>query len=272
MSLGMYLLAVVLLSALAFTYPRWRRKRLLARPFPDEWLNILSRRLPFFSQMSPEQQQQLQQSMTLFIADKHFHGCDGLVVTDEMRVTIAAEACLLLLNRKTGIYPRLRHILLYPYAFVATHRQGNVDGTLSEQSRGLLGESWQAGKVILSWHDVLAGMADTRDGHNVAIHEFSHQLDSESGSANGAPPLRSTRYPQWEQVLSREYEALQKALGRHKSHVMDYYGATSPAEFFAVATETFFEKPWRMQRRHPELYQQLQDYYRVDPRQWFAEL
>ena len=271
MSLPVYLLTAITLTVLAFLYPRWRRKRLLQRPFPADWLPWLERTVPFFSRLSADEQVQLKQQIILFIDSKHFHGCDGLAITDEIRVTIAAEACLLLLNRSTQGYPRLKHILVYPTAFRAIRQEGNADGTSSEQSRGLLGESWHAGKVVLSWDDVQAGLADLRDGYNVALHEFSHQLDSESGSANGAPPLRSARYPRWEQVLSEEFRTLQKALERHKPHVMDYYGATNPAEFFAVATETFFEKPWRMQRRHPELYEELQQYYRVDPRQWFPE-
>lgn len=272
MSLAAFLSMVIVISAVAFLYPRWRRSRLLARPFPGEWLGFVERALPFYTRMSMEEQHQLRQLITLFLDDKHFHGCGGQQITDEVRVIIAAEACLLRLNRRTGLYPGLKHILVYPSAFIAARDSINTDGTISEHRHGLLGESWQAGKVILSWADVLQGAADVRDGHNVALHEFSHQLDSESGSANGTPLLRSSRYSQWEQVLSKEYQALQTALKRHKPSVMDYYGATNPAEFFAVATETFFEKPFRMFRRHPQLYAELQTYYRVDPRNWFDEL
>lgn len=268
MTLYFFLIISVVLGLGFSLYPGFRRRHILAKPFPARWMSIVKRRLPFFSKLKNEEQEQLLEGIKLFLANKQFHGCDGLEINDDIRITIAAEACLLLLNRKTGVYPRLKHILVYPAAFRAAHLEGSEDGTLSEQSRGLLGESWQAGKVILSWEDVEHGAADIHDGRNVALHEFSHQLDSESGSANGAPPLRSSRYPRWTKVLSGEFTRLQKKLQRHKPSVMDYYGATNPAEFFAVATETFFEKPSQMKKKHPELFDELQKYYRVNPELW----
>ena len=205
----------------------------------------------------------------MFLAKKNFYGCGGLEINDEIRLTIAAEACLLLLNRKTDVYPGLRHILVYPHAFKTEHQQHNPDGTVSELEGGMLGESWgNSGKVILSWDDVEKGAENFQDGHNVVLHEFSHQLDSESGVTNGAPPLRKKSYQAWAEVFSEEFQNLIKASNNNYKSVMDYYGATNPAEFFAVATETFFEKPNQMSNKHPELYDELKTYYCVDPRLW----
>ena len=263
------LMAVVLGSTLyMFWYPGWQRKRLLAKPVPPSWLVSIHQALPFFDKMSDDEQQQLLDLVRLFIADKTFHGCAGIQISDEIRLTIAAEACLLLLNRHTGIYPDLKHILVYPSAFRAVHDTRNPDGTRSSTERGLLGESWQTGKVIVSWDDVVSDAANFHDGHNVVLHEFAHQLDSEDGSANGAPVMPVKRLQAWATVFSREFDELNDAADRHHHAVMDYYGATNPAEFFAVATETFFEKPREMEHKHPDLFAQLSRYYRVDPRQW----
>lgn len=263
------LLAIVVVSGLwLFVWPGWRRKRLLAKPFPAEWLAIIKRRIPFYEKLQPAEQRQLLDLVRLFIADKQYFGCDGLQITDEIRITIAAEACLLLLNRDTGIYPGLRYILVYPYAFRVTREGRNADGTVSSGSHGLLGESWDNGKVILSWDDVEQGLANRHDGHNVVLHEFSHQLDSENGSTNGLPPLRGSSIQTWARVFSAEFAALNEAVDNAQATVMDHYGATNAAEFFAVATETFFEKPVQLERLHPQLYQELSKYYRVDPRQW----
>lgn len=263
------LLAVVVVSALLlFVYPDWRRRWLLALPFPADWLGIVKTRLPFYDKLQPNEQRQLLALIRLFLADKTFYGCGGLQINDDIRLTIAAEACLLLLNRPTDVYPALRAILVYPYGFRAAHDHINADGTFSNAPRALLGESWQQGKVILSWDDVVKGTANFHDGHNVVLHEFSHQLDSESGAANGAPLMPYSSLKLWASVLSREFDALNTAVEHHRSALMDYYGATNPAEFFAVATETFFEKPQQMVKLHPALFAQLSQYYKIDPRQW----
>lgn len=261
-------LLVFLVVAISILYPGWRDKRILKGPFPPAWKKIVDRRLPFFQELGPSEQQQVLDLIRLFIARKQFHGCGGLQINDDIRVTIAAEACLLLLNRKTGIYPALKHILVYPDAFQTNREQHHFDGTVSAGPKGLLGESWSNGKVILSWNDVENGVGNFEDGHNVVLHEFSHQLDTESGSANGAPPLKRNSYQIWSKVLSTEFSSLIKAMDDQHKTVMDYYGATNPAEFFAVATETFFEKPKQMEKKHPELFEELKKYYCVDPRIW----
>jgi len=259
---------IFLVIFFGFYYSSWREKRILNLPLPPQWLATIHKQLPFFEKLPSSEQQQLIDMIRLFIANKKFYGSGGLAMNDEIRVTVAAQACLLLLNRKTGIYPRLKHILVYPYAFRAGHDKRNHDGTVSDKSVGLLGESWHYGKIILSWDDIKKGISNFHDGHNVILHEFSHQLDSESGSANGAPVLHSNSYAAWATVLSKEFKNLNKDFSHHHKSVMDHYGATNPAEFFAVATETFFEKPRELNHEHPELFDVLRKYYAVDPSNW----
>lgn len=186
-----------------------------------------------------------------------------------MRVTIAGQACLLLLNRPTRVYPGLDAVLVYPSAFLVPRKQVDEAGVVTEARQDLLGESWGDGRVVLSWDHVQRGARDWTDGQNVVLHEFAHQLDSESGSNNGAPYLGSEQnYRNWSAVLSRDFANLRLDAMYAQHSVMDHYGATSPAEFFAVATETFFEKPHQMAERHGQLYDELRKYYRVDPRAW----
>lgn len=264
------LFIALVVFVLYFYFTRWRNHWLRSRPFPDSWLPILCVALPVYSSLSREEQLRLRQLIQLFIARKRFYGCNGLTITDEMRVTIAAEACLLLLNKGWAVYPKLTSVLVYPTAFRVERDQHNADGTVTLGGNNLLGESWSNGKVILSWDDVENGVRDFTDGHNVVLHEFSHQLDAESGSTNGAPRLRHNSYKSWATVFSANFESLRGSSLRGEETVMDEYGATNPAEFFAVATETFFEKPHQLSKKRPELYEQLSQYYQLDPRKWHA--
>jgi hypothetical protein len=253
----------------ALLLPRWRRQRALAAPLSPALLALLARNLPIYPRLDADLQSQLQRLVRQFLYDKRFVGCDGLVVDDEMRVSIAGQACLLLLNRHSKVYPQLRTILLYPSAFLVPRKVVDAAGVVTETRQDLLGESWGDGRVVLSWDHVRRGAADWHDGQNVVLHEFAHQLDSESGHTNGAPYLGSqASYRSWSQVLARDFAALRNDAIMRQRSVMDHYGATSPAEFFAVATETFFEKPWEMAERHPALYAEFGKYYRVDPREW----
>lgn len=266
------LTVVALAVATPFLYPRLTLRRALARPLPPAALSALRRYVPIHDRLAPELQEQLHRLVKQFLHQKKFVGCAGLDVTDEMRVAIAGQACLLLLNRTTGVYPSLRTILLYPGAFAAARQDVGPGGVVTHFRQTMLGESWQDGRVVLSWDDTERG-ALAWDGHNVVLHEFAHQLDSESGATNGAPYLGSSEnYRNWSEVLSRDYAHLRRAawMGSQDS-VLDHYGATSPAEFFAVATETFFGKPWQLAQRHPALYDELAKYYRVDPREWLDE-
>ena len=274
MSLAIVLVAALLLVGAIAGAPRWRdwrRQAWASRPFPAAWRSILRRRVPLYRQLPADLQQQLRRRILVFLAEKPLLGCAGVVVTDEMRVTIAAQACLLRLNRGGPLFPELKQILVYPGAFVVDRVHAAPGGVLREQRRALAGESWSQGQVILSWQDVVDGARVVDDGHNVVLHEFAHQLDSESGSNNGAPFLGShERYRSWSQTLSRDFALLRRDTLWGYRDVLDPYGATNPAEFFAVATESFFEQPWRLAARHPALFDEFAKYYRVDPRDWSA--
>jgi Mlc titration factor MtfA (ptsG expression regulator) len=256
---------------LAWLFPRWRLHRVLARPLTPVQRSIIERNVDQYRGMAPELQRQLQRLVKQFLHQKTFVGCAGLEVTEEMRVTIAAQACLLLLNRATRVYPGLHAVLVYPGAFLVPRKEADEAGVITESRQDLLGESWGDGRVILSWEHVRRAGLPAEGTHNVVLHEFAHQLDSESGSNNGAPFLGSAeRYRSWSETLSRDFDLLRRDTHWGQRDVLDPYGATNPAEFFAVATETFFEKPYELAERHAELYAEFQAYYRVDPRHWFA--
>lgn len=265
--IGLFVLALA--AATPLWYPRWTLKRALARPLPPAALATLRACLPVYDRLGPALQQQLQRLVVQFLHQKKFVGCAGLDVTDTMRVAIAGQACLLLLNRRSGVFPALRTILLYPGAFAAARRDVGPGGVVTDFRQTMLGESWEDGRVVLSWDDAERGALQW-NGHNVVLHEFAHQLDSESGHTNGAPYQGSQdNYRSWAAVLSRDFAHLRQAawMGSQDS-VLDHYGATSPAEFFAVATETFYGNPYQLAERHPALYAELSRYYRVDPRDW----
>jgi Mlc titration factor MtfA (ptsG expression regulator) len=245
-----------------------RRKKLLAAVLPDEYVRIIEKNVPLYRHLPDSLRKEIGGLINVFLAEKHFEGCGGLEITDEIKVTIAAQACMLLLNRKTRVFPKLRTILVYPHTYVAK-TVSSSGGVVVEGQDARLGESWQSGPVVLAWDSVTGGTSNAADAQNVVIHEFAHQLDQEDGSADGAPILeRRSRYRAWAQVLSSEYEALQRNKSRHRRSIMSKYGATNPAEFFAVATETFFENSRQMQKMHPELYEELKDYYKLDPAEW----
>jgi Mlc titration factor MtfA (ptsG expression regulator) len=276
--------------ALAPRWHAWRRERWAARPFPPAWRTILRRRVPLYRRLPVHLQQQLRRHVQVFLAEKPILGCRGMVITDEVRVTIAAHACLLRLNRNGPLFPELRQVLVYPGAFLVDRVHPEAGGVLREERRALAGESWSRGQVILSWQDVLDGARIVDDGHNVVLHEFAHQLDQESGNANGAPRL-ATRPLQarWARVMNAEFDALQARLRAREQaggwawwhaaapgtpaaeaapELISAYGATNPAEFFAVVTEVFFEQAGALAERHPALFDVLADFYAVDPRDW----
>ncbi|HWK55596.1 MAG TPA: M90 family metallopeptidase [Hyphomicrobiales bacterium] len=268
MGLLILLLIVIGSGAALFVYPRWRRRHLLAQPFPADWLALMDARLPRLRRLQPQERRQLLDRMRLFLAGKQFHGCAGLQVTEAMRVIVAAQACLLLLNREGEVYPRLRHVLLYPAMFTRAGEEWNEDGTVSEVHKELLGESWQDGKVILSWEDIEYDLENPDDGENVVLHEFAHQLDGADGSENGSPPLQHNDPQRWHAVMSQEFAALERAVADGEETFLDAYAASAPAEFFAVLTETFFELPEDLKHAHPALYRELRQYYQVNPARW----
>ncbi len=249
--------------------PRYRLKQAIRAPFPDRLVAVLEKNVPVYSKMPVELQLQLQGLVKQFLHQKTFYGCGGLEINDEIKVTIAGIACLLLLNRKPRVYPQLNSVLVYPSAFIAPRTEIEPGGVVTYHKEGLLGESWGDGRVVLAWDEVKDDASNFSDGHNVVLHEFAHQLDDEAGNADGVPILgKRSSYQRWAAVFSREYAALQSAALHGDESVLDEYGATSPAEFFAVVTETFFAKSSQLAEHHPELFEELKNYYRVDPRSW----
>ncbi len=257
----------------AYLVGRWlrrraKRNRLLAEPFRQEWEQIVDKNVPLFRRLPESLKKELGGLVNVFVAETKFEGCGGLEISDEIRVTIAAQACMLLLNRKAARFRKLRTILVYPHTYAA--KTVSSDGNVTIEGESVrLGESWQNGPVVLAWDSVTGGTSNMADAQNVVLHEFAHQLDQEDGAADGAPILEHrSSYTAWARVLSAEYEALQNKKKKHGRSVMNKYGATNPAEFFAVATETFFEKARQMKKKHPELYEELKDYYKLDPVEW----
>jgi Mlc titration factor MtfA (ptsG expression regulator) len=243
-----------------------RRQKLKAQPFPEAWAGILRQNAPFYQRLAPADQRELEGHIQVFLAEKKFEGCDGLRITDEIRVTIAAHACLLLLHQDTDYYPLLVSILVYPHHFVLPYYQRGPAGVVEEGHTDHLGLSWREGIVILAWDEVKHRACDIHDGRNVVFHEFAHQLDAEDGSSNGAPVLpRRSMYVAWARILGRDYAELVRDAEAGRPSFLDTYGATNPAEFFAVATEFFFEAPRQLRASHPELYDELKLYYRQDP-------
>jgi MtfA peptidase len=274
-----FCVGVLLLLAGLLGYPRWqawRRRRWQQQPFPAHWRKVLRKRVPLVARLPVDLQLQLKKHMQVFVAEKAFIGCAGLRVTDEMRVVVAAQACMLLLNRPlrgaSDYFAGVRQILMYPGAFVVNRSVTDSAGLQQDQRQTLAGESWSQGQVILSWQDALEGAADPRDGRNVVIHEFAHQLDQENGRAVGAPlPLfgdASHSAKRWKQVFGEAFAKLQGQAFMGEQGVLNHYGAQDPAEFFAVATEAFFEQGRALREEQPALYAELQGYFKVDPAAW----
>lgn len=246
-----------------------RQSRIKKRPFPPLWNAIVENNLPIYLGLSPAERKRLQGHIQVFLASKQFIGCAGLQVTEEMKVVVAAVACLLLLNERGKYFPRLSSILLYPSAYLVNEKTSADNFVVEEKRVARLGESWVNDQLVLSWAQVKQDTGNWRDGHNVVLHEFAHQLDQEDGKAEGVPILqRAEDYPIWAKVMTEEYHKLCNDLQEGVKTVIDSYGATNPAEFFAVVTETFFEKPHQLLKNHPALYEQLQRYYQLDPLKW----
>lgn len=263
--------SAALIAAILFT-PHWRRRRherLRALPFGPQWDRTLRRRVAVYARLPEDLRTRLQGLIRIFLAEKEFVGCAGLSITEEMRLTIAAQACLLIVNRGGECYPWLRTVLVYPGAFIARHEVHDDAGVHTLEEKELSGESWHEGKVILAWEDVRHGARDAADGDNVVYHEFAHQLDQIAGGTDGAPGLDSSGdYRRWASVFSREFEDLHERLDRGEQTLLPEDAAADAGEFFAVVTEVFFERPHELRAERPALYEELKHYYRLDPAGW----
>ncbi len=254
---------------------RSRRRKLLRAPVEGDWNRFLLVNVPQFAQLHVDQRDRLLDHTRLFMAEKRFEAALGYQITDEMCVTIAAQACLLLLADDpitARYFPRIRSIIVYPETYAAPVKATGPAGIVTEGRSFRAGEAWHGvgsgvdGYIILSWADVKRGAADPSDGRNVVLHEFAHALDGESGSVEGAPALKDkAEYRAWSRVFQREFAELRAAALHGQPTLLNTYGAQSPAEFFAVATEAYFEQPWHMKQMHPELFGQLKRFYGWDP-------
>lgn len=267
------LLLLLLVAALGLAallaQPWWlarRRAHLRALPFPAPWRRILRQRVPAVARLPADLQRQLKQHLLVFLAEKPFIGCAGLSLTDEVRVVVAAQACLLLLGQaRPDYYPRLKEVLVYPGAFAVKDIQPQAGGVVHEQRQVLAGQSWARGQVILAWAEVLAGAADPADGRNVVVHEFAHQVDQDKGLADGKPwrPTAGQRQ-RWAAVMGDALARLQAT----PSALISDYGATDAAEFFAVISELFFEQPQALAGEAPDVYRELALLYQLNPLAW----
>ena len=259
---------------MVFGFKDRRRAKLRAKPVPASWRAIVQRNVAIFQRLPASDQAELLERMQVFLAEKHFEGAGGLDLTDEIRVTIAAQACVLLLHRDTDYYPNLTSIIVYPSGYVAQQTAPIGGGIWEEGEHGRFGETAQnLGALVLAWDEVRRGAATPADGSNVVLHEFAHQLDFEDRVTDGTPPLASRAdYAAWARVMGAEFAALRRADDSGTPTIIDKYGATNIAEFFAVITEAFFERPIALRTRHAELYDELQRFYQQDPATYSGEL
>lgn len=244
---------------------RRRRRRLLATPPPGDWPAILDRDVAVWRGLDDDERRRLFEITRVLVAEKSWEGCGGLALTEAMCVALAAQAGLLLLNLRHDYYANVDSVLVYPDTYVLPGAPASLDGEPRDR-RPVLGTAHHGGPVVLSWRSALHGGRDARDGRNLVFHEFAHKLDMADGLVDGTPPLAGRgQLADWVKVMTREYADLRRRAARGRSSFLDHYGATNVAEFFAVATEHFFEQPRQMRRRHPALYGVLRGYYQQDP-------
>lgn len=250
---------------------RWlrsrRRDRILAEPFPAGWDAIIDANVAITRRLAPPERARLRELVQVFIAEKHWEGCGGLELTEEMQVTIAAQACILVLGRDDALYADVASILVYPSVMITPPRRlGTFEQPRSPIGAGhtILGEAMLGGPVVLAWDSVLAGGREEAPG-NVVFHELAHKIDMANGAVDGTPPLARHERARWAKVLTAAYHDLHARLRLGIASVIDPYGATNEAEFFAVATETFFTRPGELAFEQPALYAVLADFYRLAP-------
>lgn len=263
------LTALLVVGILAYRGIMRQRKReqLLATPLTPEQREILARLVPIVRRLPESLRPKLEGKINLFLDQVTFHAYQDLELKDEMRLSIAAQACLLIVNSPVW-YDTVRTVLIYPSTIYA--RRNTHDGfVVHEQNSHLAGESWNRGPVVLSWDHALQGGLDAEDGHNVVIHEFAHQLDSLTGHTNGIPILRKGQaYAGWEKAMLDAYRDHAERVESGDQSLINPYGAINHQEFFAEATVIFFEKPRALQREEPALYAQLAALFALDPAQW----
>jgi len=254
---------------MVFWFTTRRRRKLTSETFPPGWEEIIRRNVAHYCMLNEEERARLQALVQVFIAEKYWEGAGGLVLDDEIRVTISAQACLLLLGLAHNYYRNVQTIIVYPSTVVPPPRKPGAFEVVTapiEPGHPILGQAFQQGPVIIIWDAALRGGRHPELGYNVVYHEFAHKLDMLDGAADGTPPLRHrAEYRDWVRICADEYLRLKHDAKSGKHTFLNAYGATNEAEFFAVATEQFFDRPDVMTRHAPELYRVLKEYYRQDP-------
>lgn len=246
-----------------------RRKKLTQAPFPPAWEDILHRNVGHYSFLDDDERAHLRALIQVFIAEKHWEGAGGLELTDEIRVTISAQACLLLLGLPHDYYKNVESIIVYPSTVVVPERRpGFFENTIEpvDPAQAIIGQAFHQGPVIIVWDAALHGSRHPESGNNVIYHEFAHKLDMLDGMADGTPPLKDrSEFRDWVQTCTQEYLRLKNRTEKGQRSFLDDYAATNEAEFFAVATEHFFDQPRLMIKHAPDLYRVLKHYYCQDP-------
>ncbi len=241
-----------------------RRARIEREPFPGEWIGILEKHVALYRALTQRERGVLHGQLRVFIAEHEWEGCRGQEITRDVQLIVAAQACMLTLGLGMDQYDNVRTILVYPTAYRSRAQEADELGVVSVDGEAREGEAWENGAVVLSWKDVRHD-ASRLDGRNLVLHEFAHQLDMGDGAANGTPLLRDREMAvRWNAVMTEAYRGLKEG-SANSGEVLDRYGAEDESEFFAVATEAFFELPAEVARQHPRLYALLKDYYRLDP-------
>jgi len=249
---------------------RWlrqrRRRKLLAQPCPEAWREILGANVRVYAALSAERQEQVRRYVQVFVGEKNWEGCRGLEMTDEVRVTIAAQVAMMMLGRAEQFFEHVRSILVYPQGFLVRQESDAGGGFIQNRERALIGEVWMRGAVVLAWSDALANSRGERPG-NVVAHEFAHEFDRMGGDGiDGIPPLENAeQHRRWIETTNLEYRQLRHRCHRGLPTFLDCYAATDRKEFFAVATEAFLTRPRAFRRIMPELYTLLTEVYRQDP-------
>lgn len=255
-----------------YFYQKWRRRQkwqqVQDREFPQEWADLLMERFHPYSALNHEEKKIFHQKIQFFLLDKEFTGVAGFEITQEMKVLIAAQACLIILNLSTGVFKGLKNIYVLEDAFIQNDNPINPS-TGQPFYVPRLGEAWKAGPIVLSWKAIEEGLHQGSTKSNVVYHEFTHNLDQQDGQFDGTPELpNQSRYEHWAQVMGSEFLELRRSVATHHRSDIDAYGATNEAEFFAVCSEYFFTQPFALEKNHPEVFQLYLNYFKLDPRRW----
>lgn len=261
--------------AFYFSYKKIKKKwfqykisKIKSNEFPKDYLEILKTSFYPYEFLNQDEQEKLLIKILYFLKYKRFSALQDFSITDEMKVMIAAQACLMILNIDDDIYPSLVNIFISQSPFIEKDQTVNIHGAhLFKSAR--LGESWKDGPIVLAWSSVKQGMENWHDGSNVVFHEFAHQLDALDGGMDGTPPLKvSKTLNKWAHFMSKDFLDLRDKVTHHHKSDIDPYGATNAAEFFAVTVEQFFEQPTKLKVHHHEMFELYLGYFKIDPSRW----